>query len=397
MITPLQVETMSPRDLAPAERASWKAWASADPCLSSPYFQPEYAEAAHDLAPGAAVAVLKRDGRIEGFLPFQRRGDEIQPLGAPLTDYHGPILRPGAKVDLAEVVFRLGGDIFCFTGFSQPDLIERGPTLARQAMAADLEGGFEAYMARRQAEHPRFFKARRRQEAALVRDHGEIGFSFGPEPDGALDWIIEGKRRQYRRTGQHDIFACGWTEKLLRRLTDEGGREFGPRFAVLRVGERIVAAEMSLVAGETCHLWFPVYDVDFARYGPGMLMTVKTLEAAAAEGLRYVDFGPGGEDYKHYFADPTRTVLEGRLIAKPWRTTLSRALAESYASGLGAKLGRRLHVMSACETSVAGWTRGLASAAAASAGRIRYPRAAVALAATAPALAADVAELATLV
>ena len=51
MTTTLQVETISPRELGPAERADWKAWVLADPRLDSPYFHPEYAEIAAEFAP----------------------------------------------------------------------------------------------------------------------------------------------------------------------------------------------------------------------------------------------------------------------------------------------------------------------------------------------------------
>ena len=189
-------------------------------------------------------------------------------------------------------------------------------------------------------------------------------FSYTRDPTDALDWIIDNKRRQYRRTGQHDIFCCGWTARLLRRLTEEANEDFGPRFSVMRIDGEIVSAVMSLTAGDRSHLWFPAYNHAYARYGPGMLNTMKMLEAAAAEGCRAFDFGPGEEPYKAYFCNPAKPVAEGRLVANPWRTSISRTLAGS----MGGRLRRRLHVVSACETSLAGWTRGLATVARAAAG-----------------------------
>ena len=135
-----------------------------------------------------------------------------------------------------------------------------------------------------------------------------------------------------------------------------------------------------LGAAFNIHLWFPAYNHAYARYGPGMLTTMKMLEAASAEGCQAFDFGPGEELYKTYFSDPARPVVEGRLIANPGRVSLSRALSET----MGGRLRRRLHVVSACETSLAGWTRGLATVARAAA-RLKH-RAALLLLAAPPAL-----------
>ncbi len=363
MTSGLEVDIRAPSDLAPAERAAWADWAAADPARDSPYFHPRYAEIASEFAPRAGLAVLRQGDELVGFLPFQRRGGAIQPLGAPLTDYHGPILRPGAEVDLGQVLRRMGGEVMSFTGLTGA-APHAGAAVIRHRLTADLSGGFGAYMARRCADHARFFQTRRRHEKGLARDHGEVEFSYSRDPGDALDWIIDNKRRQYRRTGQHDIFACGWTARLLHRLAEETGEDFGPRFSVLRVDGRIASAVMSLTAGAASHLWFPAYNHDYARFGPGMLTTIRMLEAAAAEGCRAFDFGPGQESNKAYFCEPAAPVAEGRLVARPGRPSLTRALRD----GLGARVARRLNVMSACETSFAGWTRAFASAAKAAAG-----------------------------
>ena len=96
----LRIETMRPEELGASERAQWAAFRAADSGLASPYFDLRYTLAAADVCPNAFVAVIHRGGEIVGFLPFQRRGGLIQPLGAPLTDYHGLITRRGVSVDL---------------------------------------------------------------------------------------------------------------------------------------------------------------------------------------------------------------------------------------------------------------------------------------------------------
>ena len=179
-----------------------------------------------------------------------------------------------------------------------------------------------------------------------MRDHASVDFTFGRDDPGALGVILRLKREQMLRAGQHDIFACGWTERLLRRLLEETDADFGARIAVLRTGSDIAAAEIGLGSGGAYHLWFPVYDHAYARYSPGSLMTLDTIEAAATLGMRSVDFGAGGEDYKTAFADPGAVVLEGAVLTSPWRAAMYAmpAMRESRA-----KLERRIDRIAACE------------------------------------------------
>jgi CelD/BcsL family acetyltransferase involved in cellulose biosynthesis len=347
----LRVETVRPEDLGAGERAQWAAFRAADAALASPYFDLRYTLAAAEVCPNAFVAVIHRGGEVVGFLPFQRRGGLVQPLGAPLTDYHGLITKAGVSIDLADVIRGIGAARFQFSGLALGEGCA-ALGLVRRAMVADVAQGFEAYLAgRRAAGHSGFLKDKRRRRAALERDHAPIDFALGKDDPGALGVILRLKREQMLRAGQHDIFACGWTERLLRRLLEEPDPDFGARIAVLRTGGDIAAAEIGLRSGSAYHLWFPVYDHAYAKYSPGSLMTLDTIEAAAKLGIRTVDFGAGGEDYKAAFADPGAVVLEGAVLTSPWRAAMY-AIPALRASR--AKLERRLDRIAACEPHLPG-------------------------------------------
>jgi len=373
----LSVEAIKPADLGASERALWQGFVQASPELASPYFDFRYALAAGDIAPHSAVAVIHRQGRIEGFLPFQRRGSMIQPLAAPLTDYHGLIAAPDARIDLSAVVRALKADTFSFTAMRSGIDAARSRTALRHAMIADLSGGFDAYLARRAAVNADFLKDKRRRERALKRDHGPISLSF-PERDPAqVCDIIARKREQMRRTGQHDIFACGWTERLVRRLMEEDEPDFGARLAVLRAGDTVVAAEIGLRAGGVYHLWFPVYDPAYARYSPGALMTLETLRALPSKGVHHVDFGLEGEAYKRDFADPGAVVFEGSIAGSAWVAASARLIdqvagkaPESFKAAR-LRMRRRLDRIAACEPHPVDWLKGAVASLGAAAGRAR--------------------------
>jgi CelD/BcsL family acetyltransferase involved in cellulose biosynthesis len=347
------IETVDAADLDSAARADWRAFRDARPELASPYFDLRYILAASQVAPGAAVAVIRQAGQIAGFFPFQRRGGLIQPLAAPLTDYHGLISRPGAEIDLAEVVAALGARRFRYSSLVESG-VARAEGEGRSAMVADLSGGYEGWLTlRRAAGHGDFLRDKRRRLRQLEAQHGKVTFALESRAADVLELVLALKSEQMQRTGQHDVFSAGWTQGLLRRLTASAEPDFGLRFAVLRAGEQIVAAELGLLSGRSYHLWFPIYDPEYAKFSPGALMTLASLEALAAHGVTSVDFGPEGEDYKKFFADRAGQVLEGDVRAghRPLDALTDVALgaAPSTLRRAARRLDRRLDRITACE------------------------------------------------
>lgn len=354
----ISVETRRASELDPQARALWAQFRSADPALASPYFDFRYILAAGETAPGAEVAIIRRSGAIVAFLPFQRRGGAIQPMGAPLTDYHGLVAQPGADIDLKAVLEHLRARRFRFGGLVGGQARAVNAAAPRPAMIADLTEGYEAYLAgRRAAGQGGFLKDKRRRRRQLAEQVGPLSFSLSADPD-LLETIITEKRAQWRRTGQHDIFSADWTQDLLRRLSCDPDADFGLRIAVLKAGDKIVAAEAGLLSGSVYHLWFPIYDPDFARYSPGALMTLETLRVLAEQGVAFADFGPGVEDYKRAFADEGGQVVEGDVTADPFIEGLRGLVRQTVAGSpqlhdrlraLYQRMDRRLDRIAACE------------------------------------------------
>ena len=368
----LNVDVVPTSALGPAEQAAWDGFRAASPELGSPFFAFDYNRIAGEHAPHAAVAVLHRGGRIAGFLPFQRRRGALQPLAAPLTDFHGLIAAPGEAIDLGRLVRRLGASAFRFSGLTAP--VAPAGANGRNVLAADLRGGFDAYYAERRAVFAKYYKDKERAARSMERDHGAPEWRADDREPGLLDWIIERKREQYRRTGQYDVFACGWTADLLRRLRAERGPGIAGRIATLRLGGELAAAEYSLVSGSRMHFWFPAYAPDFARCSPGALLSLNTMRTVAAEGVTQADFGLDAEGYKKYYATPAGVAYEGVLPLRPLRRAASsardRALAPARLAYFRRKIERRLNVVTACEP---GWS-GLAAEMTATLGRAALRR-----------------------
>lgn len=369
---PLSVEIRNLADLSAEEGAQWNAWARADPSLSSPYFRWEFARTAGAICPGSALAVFKRDGRVVGYYPHQRRGGTVQPLAAPMNDYHGVIGPLEDKPSMQEAAALIGAPRFAASAWigEAPDTMLRNHSVV--SVVPD-EGGFDAWYARRRKTFPKYFKDKERSRRGLDSAFDKVEIEIGLHDHALLDSLIAEKSEQYRRTGHHDIFACGWTGPVLHALMDASGEDgFGASMAVLRVDGEVVAKEFSMHAGRHFHLWFPVYDQAVARWSPGIVLTQETIRLGSQQGYRIFDYGVGvGGSYKKYYDDGGLVTAEG-VAARPGVGNGARAAASAALGVLGHERAERLRtstrrrwsVVEACETGLAGRAAGALRAAA---------------------------------
>jgi len=363
----LQVEIVRVDQLTLADRVLWRAMTDANPDLASPYFRFEFTDIAGRISPDAAVAILSRDGRTVGYFPHQRRGAAIQPLGAPMNDYHGVIAMPGEAPPLETVAALLGAPRLNVSAWVGPSGVgEPRETL----MTITPEEGFDAWYAERRQTWGKYFKDKERARRSLETEHGAIRVEYGLRDAQLLDHLIALKSDQYTRTGRHDIFACGWTRDLLHALMADRRDDFGASMAALWTGDRLAAIEYSLHAGDRYHFWFPAYEPAVARCSPGILLTMDTMKLGCADGFRVYDFGFGGEGYKKYFCNATQGVREAVVLKPGLGAALSDAavgLLNGAAGGrverLRTSVRRRWAAIEACEITPANRLMGAVAAA----------------------------------
>jgi CelD/BcsL family acetyltransferase involved in cellulose biosynthesis len=363
----LQVEIVRVDQLTLADRVLWRTMTDANPDLASPYFRFEFADIAGRISPDAAVAILSRDGRTVGYFPHQRRGAAIQPLGAPMNDYHGVIAMPGEAPPLETVAALLGAPRLNVSAWVGPSGVgEPRETL----MTITPEEGFDAWYAERRQTWGKYFKDKERARRSLETEHGAIRVEYDLRDPQLLDHLIALKSDQYTRTGRHDIFACGWTRDLLHALMADRREDFGASMAALWTGDRLAAIEYSLHAGDRYHFWFPAYEPAVARCSPGILLTMDTMKLGCADGFRVYDFGFGGEGYKKYFCNATQGVREAVVLKPGLGAALSDAAvgllngaAGGRAERLRTSVRRRWAAIEACEITPANRLMGAVAAA----------------------------------
>ena len=338
--------------LTPSDLARWRGFLAAAPDLRSPFFDPEFVQIAGQIAPNARIAVLHRRGEIEGFLPFQRRGSTLQPLAAPLNDYQGVIAASGNRPGLDVLLQRLGASGAWMTGWVGPAGSVTGLSPASAAIA-DLSAGWDDYLARQSLVHPKFFRDKGRVRRRIGATFERYVVTDDDQGEACLAELVGLKRRQLHRTGQHDIFRCGWTRDILAALLARPRSGLHARIATLRLDDQVAGYELSLASGAMQHFWIPAYDPRFAAHSPGMLLSLDTLRARRAQGVTLFDLGSGPERYKTYFANAAQPVLTGFAYR-------SEAVASPLMAGdrVGGKLRRRWAVIEACGDYASGLSRG---------------------------------------
>ena len=354
--------------LTEGEQAQWNAWAASDPLLSSPFFRVEYALIAGKVCPGSQLAVFRRGDQVVGYYPFQRRGGTIQPLGAPMNDYHGIIGPIETRPNLDQAATLLNPNCFNVTAWiGEGERLNMSPSyravLKREQTYAD-------WYAERRAAFPKYFKDKERARRSLETEFGDIAIEVGLRDRKLLEDLLTLKSAQYARSGLHDIFACGWTVDLLQALMASPYPDFAGQICVLKARGKIYALEYSLAGGHCYHFWFPAYYAEARRVSPGILLSMETIRQKSERGFTDFDYGTGSDGYKRYFCDKVQMVGEGRIRRRGLRS-LSKITAR-YALKLGGedrsrnlrdRIRRRWNVIEACEVTLGGRTHGLIKAA----------------------------------
>lgn len=349
----LRVEIAGVDTLDATDIALWHAMIAGNPDLASPYFHPEFTRIAARVSPHAAVAVFRRGNRTVGFFPHQRRGSAVQPLAAPMNDYHGVIALPGEAPSLEEVAMAMKAarlNVGAWVGTAT----EGEP---RETLMVTMPAGFDDWYVERRKTWGKYYKDKERARRSLETELGEVRVELGLKDPALLDHLIDLKRAQYRRTGRHDVFACGWTQQLLHDLMAGGADGFGGSLAAMWAGGNLVAVEYSLHSGAHYHFWFPAYEPGLSRCSPGILLTLETMRLASQQGYRVFDFGFGGEGYKKYFCDTSQIVHEAFIQRPGFRASVTGAVAGVLATAgsdraekLKVSVRRRWSAIEGCET-----------------------------------------------
>lgn len=366
----LQADTFHPCDLTAADRQAWRALCASSPAFSSPLLGPDFATYVGRFRADALVTVWRNHAsggaeRPLAFLPHhQRLGGAACPLGAPLSDYHGPVAEEG--FDLGGALASAGLSAYRFTSAITPSPVARGQIDGdREAFLIEVDGSPEIYLEALRRLRPKSFKNYRRLGHGLEREFGPLRVAAVTD-QGVFDTLLDWKRRQLSRTGAYDFLRTTWIGSLLQALFEDDDPAFGGLLIGLYAGERLVAGHFGLRAKDIYHPWIASTDPDLAEWAPGHIFLMQAIEAMPRLGLRTYDLDPGHEHYKRLYSLSSRTITSGVRFAAGEAGAVLRATEQAWAiagargPGLVGRLRRRVEVISASEPTVLGRLQGYA-------------------------------------
>ncbi|HKY23637.1 MAG TPA: GNAT family N-acetyltransferase [Gaiella sp.] len=278
-----------------------------------------------------AIPIARREGRLVAALPLHVHSHLALSVGSFLGGAHSALadllLDPTEPTELAGVLARsVAGsglvdyvDVYGLPKASRlaealgPDLevIERV-----ESPVLELGDSWEdVYRAKTSSKTRNLHRRRRRQLAEL----GTLEMHVAREPEDLEPALEEAFRvHDLRWEGRPD--GSGFTTprgKTFQREAILALAELDvPRIVVLRLDGRAIAFHYYLALAGTMYVHRLGFDPAFARYSPGLINTLDTIETASAEGLARVEFLGGAERYKVELADRFDPLCHGLGLAK---------------------------------------------------------------------------------
>ncbi|MGV9454085.1 GNAT family N-acetyltransferase [Streptomyces sp. NPDC003635] len=311
--TDTEITVHRPGELSAPLRAAWHRAMEESPEYANPFLSPEFADGVGRHRAGVEIGVLHEHGEPVGFLPYERNVLGVgRAIGLGLSDRQALVHRPGVIWDTEELLRGCG-----LASFEFDHLVEEQKPFGRYVTGMfaspviDLEPGDGDYAAWLRATYPGQAKTTLKKERRLGRDFGEVRFVFDERDPKVLRRLMEWKSAQYRRTGRMDRFARPWIVDLVDHLFRLREDHFTGVLSVLYAGDRPVAAHFGPRSQTVLAAWFTAYDPEFHYYSPGLMMHLRTAEAAARHGVGLIDLGRGDKEYKDWLKTRELRVGEG--------------------------------------------------------------------------------------
>lgn len=307
-------------------RSEWDRIRSSSPAFRSPFFSHTFIETVGRVAPNNFTAVARQSGRVIGVLPFQRSTNGLaQPVALGVNDAHGLLATADVKISTVEMLKSCGMRRYLFHAAPPelPDIAKYEVGRAR-AFLADLTvdpRGYEHFL-----KHNRDTIDRQGQKTRkLIRSKGPLRLEFDCRDPKMLDYLIELKGQQYRRTKIYDILSVDWIQKLLHELLRNQDAPVRGLLSVLYAGDDPIALHFGMIEGDLIHYWFPVYDTTYSYGSPGTILFLEIAKQAVDHGVKAIDFGYGELPYKYKVTNVVTEMSYGMVDCSPIRLAAYRA------------------------------------------------------------------------
>ena len=302
--TPAALEALAPE---------WRALFDADPA-ASPFQSPEWLLAwrRRFLTGGGLWALAARQGgSLVGLAPFFLHRGQLTLMGNGISDRQGLLARPEARPAVrAAVAGRLAARDGLWDRADFRDLPQGSPLLDLALGGAservepeppcpvlDLPDDPEGVL----AGLPKSRRTDLRRCARRLAEIAPLGFSRADAAslDEHLDALVRLHGARWRARGEDGVLAQSAVVSFHREAAAGLLARGLLRLEGLRLGGRLIAVHYALRRGAWGYSYLHSFDLEFQGFGPGWLLLARSLQRAAAEGVRRFDFLRGREAYKY--------------------------------------------------------------------------------------------------
>lgn len=360
------VKVKRANELSETDRMAWAALRASNPQNYSPYFHPNYTVLLSELRDDVFIACVYENDLPIAFLSYQ--GERFaRPVGAPMTDYHGFICKPGAHFEPVDILKAAGIGAYHFSAVTNPQMRLHFQN-EDDGVTMDLACGADKWREARDGSYRRHLKSNRRRIRKASEDIGEPHCLWQSRDQAVFDQLIAWKKQKFAETGKYDVLSADWTMQLLTRLWQRKNGGLKCEMQALYFGERLAAIDLGLTDGVTFHSWIVAYDGELHSYAPGIQLLESLIDASESLGYNRIDLGVGTDGYKRHYATEPVTAGTGFIAAQGSAAALSNLYSKAESFGQKAlgdapgKLRRRYTQIAACEDSVSGRAKAMLDA-----------------------------------
>jgi CelD/BcsL family acetyltransferase involved in cellulose biosynthesis len=284
-----------------------------------------------------AVPIARRNGRLVAAIPLLVRPHlglrTARFLGGRQSALADLLLAPGEDRSVGRAIaarVAAEADLVDLYGLPTRSRVAEtlGPSIELvervEAPVLDLTPGWDAvYRDKTSSKKRNLHRRRRRQLAELGRLEVVVAQSL-EDLRPALEDAFRLHLLRWEGRPDGSGFATPTGQRFHREVLEPLVDLDVPRIVLLRLDGRAIAFHYYLAFESRMYVHRLAFDPAFARFSPGLVNTLDTIEAAAAEGLTRVEFLGGAERYKIELADGTEPLCHGLGLA---RNSRARAVA----------------------------------------------------------------------
>lgn len=328
---------IKPKNLTKQDRLAWKELQSATFQYDTPLVSPEFMDLVAKSRRDVRCILVHENNRLVAVLPvFERNFGLIRPVGAPFSDYAGPIFSEQTDITLEQVIAMSGYAAYRSNSvlLKPSELGDAEKVGAARSFIVHLNGQTaEEHLEAHRSEHAKRYKNFRRLMNKLERECGEIEFVYGSAKDLPVQTLLEWKSQQFAREGLLDITSAQNSASILNKVSQlESSEEnsLSGFMTGLKVNGEMIVGHFGLRDETNFHPWISAYNPDFESYSPGILLLYKVIEEMGQMGLESYDLSTGHESYKKYFCSSARYTRDVNITAPGVRGKLQKLGYESW-------------------------------------------------------------------